>query len=668
MELSSPLTALSGIGSRRAGLFEKLNIRTVHDLLAHLPFKYDDLRQPEEIAALGEGQEGLVCGRIMAAPRWVNRNGRRSMFTFEVADESGALRINMFNVAFLFERLHSGGEYYFHGRVKLFRGMRQMDNPAVFFDGKLPGILPKYRLTAGLSQKIVRDAVAGALDRLEQPRMFSDAFYAWAEIVDEKRAYALAHRPACQEDIEIAMRALIYQELLAFHMRLELLRGKEGSVCARSVPAGTLEAFLGKLSFQPTGDQRKAMEDILADMDGRTQPMNRLVQGDVGCGKTAVAFFAAFVCMEAGGQTAFMAPTEMLAGQHYVAAAALFGSRAALLTGSTPPAERARIFAGLQDGSISLLVGTHALLFAGEKFSRLWLAITDEQHRFGVTQRGILSGERQVHTLIMSATPIPRTLALILYGKADISEIRQLPPGREPIKTFLLGGRKRADMYAWLAEKLRSGAQAYVVCPLIEATEGMEGMRSVAEMASALQKVYPDIPVAQLHGRMPPAEKETVMGAFAQGKISVLVATTVIEVGIDVPGANIIIIENADRFGLAQLHQLRGRVGRGGGTAFCYLVSDGSGMERLAALKSSTDGFEIAKMDMKLRGMGSMTGSRQHGEGELRFAHLTEDMELVMETAHMLEHMREKLPEDYGCLRRAAQAYIAAQEDVIVLN
>ncbi|MBQ9942423.1 MAG: ATP-dependent DNA helicase RecG, partial [Christensenellaceae bacterium] len=433
------------------------------------------------------------------------------------------------------------------------------------------------------------------------------------------------------------------------------------------IPKGALEDYYALLPFTCTGAQKRVLGEIWQDL-AKNSPMNRLVEGDVGCGKTAVAMGAAYGVARAGGQTVIMAPTELLATQHYEFAKTVFGSRAALLKGATTAKERQLLKERIAAGDIDLVVGTHALLYTDLPFSNLSLVVTDEQHRFGVGQRAaLLRGSAAAHMLIMSATPIPRTLALVLYGKAEISVIDQRPPGRKPVKTHIVGQKKRKDLYNWLRERLAEGEKAYVVCPLVEKNEELEAL-SVEEAAAGLKKFMKGYAVGVLHGRMSPEEKQTVMEGFRSGDIRLLVSTTVIEVGMDVPDATVMVVESADRFGLAQLHQLRGRVGRGQAQAYCYLVSDGSGTERLKILKSSDDGFIIAEKDLQLRGSGQLTGQRQHGKEGLICADLVRDVEVLREMGQLQEDLSEKLPEESLVLTRSAINKMQAGQAEVVLN
>ncbi len=667
MDWNAPLTALPKIGEKTAKLFKKLDIVCAGDLLWHLPAYYRDLRAPVPLREIREGEEVLVRGRLTTPPRWGRRQGKFSVFSFEVADGTGVLLIHIFNLPFLFSRYKTGQEYFFYGKPKVFRDRMQMDNPLAYPPGETPGILPFYPLTAGISQIMMRRTVAAALREVRPPETFSGGLCAAADISGDGESFRLVHAPQTPEEYERGRRSMVYRELLVFSRMLALMDKGEISREALRFPENIVEEYEALLPFACTGAQRRVMEEIAGDLRGKT-PMNRLVEGDVGSGKTAVALFAAYAAMQAGRQTVLMAPTELLAGQHFAFAEKIFGRRAALLRGSCTKAEREEVFARIAGGEVQVLVGTHAVLYHELPFPALDLVITDEQHRFGVGQRAaLLRGNPAAHTLILTATPIPRTLSLVLYGKAKISLLDELPPGRKPVATHIVGQQKRRDMYTWLRGKLKEGEQAYVVCPLVEPSEGFSAL-SVEEVLRDLSRFFKGFGVEMLHGRMSGEEKREIMERFRSGATQVLVSTTVIEVGVDVPNASIMIVENADRFGLAQLHQLRGRVGRGDKESFCYLVSDGSGLERLRILKSTNDGFAIAEKDLELRGGGELTGQRQHGKGSLQVSNLVRDVDVLLETREMLERMPEEFPEDYAKATQLALEKIREGDAQVVLN
>ena len=667
MDPNTPLTALPGIGPKTAERYAHLEIETVGDLLNHFPVRYFDLRYPKLLSQAVEGEEVLLAAQVVSAPLWVSRKGRFSMFTQRVQDESGVLAIHRFNQPYLFHQLKQGDQYYFYGKIKRFQGKLQMDNPQVFPYGDAPGMLAAYSLTQGLSQKKLREAVAAALAGCQIEETLSDGCRRRFGLPALEEAFYWIHRPQSPSQAEAGQKSCRFRELLVFNRCIEMLEHREQEAPSLAVGREAIDEFTAKLPFSCTGAQLEAMEEIREDL-AKPQAMNRLLQGDVGSGKTVVALFAAYVAAKQGAQTAFMARTELLATQHYKNTRAIFGNRTALLTGSTPAAERKAILEGIAEGSIQVLVGTHALLYGDLPFQNLALAITDEQHRFGVAQRSKLAkGGGGMHTLILSATPIPRTLSLVLYAKTEVSRIQELPPGRKPIKTYLVDERKRSEMYGWIEDRVKCGEQAYVVCPLVEPSE-LFSVRSVEEVTAELKARFKTIAVAALHGKMPPKQKTEIMEAFRQGKVQVLVATTVIEVGVDVPQATVMAIENADRFGLAQLHQLRGRVGRGEGESSCFLVSDGSALERLKILKETTDGFLIAEKDLELRGMGELLGERQHGKDGLVVSNLARDAELLLAARDALGEMQKSFPEDYAAVTSQARAKLEAGQFPVILN
>ena len=667
MRLSDPITRLKGIGEKRAALFHRLEIATVGDLLNHVPYRYDDLRYTARLGEVKPGDTALVRGRIVAQPRWIKRTGRFSVFSFAIFDDTGSMSISVFNMPFTMKRFAKGAEFCFYGKVKIFQDSLHMDNPRVFQPDARLGIEPVYALTAGLNNAAVRAAVAQALAEAEPDASFSPAFLQATGLGEDMEDYRHVHTPTSMEEAEAGRLSLAKKELLIFLRLMRLIDRSEVAVEPLCLKEQWVEEFCAGLPFQPTAGQRQAMEDIFRDM-GQTRPMNRLIQGDVGSGKTAVAMFAAYLAMKAGGQAALMAPTEILASQHYEQAKRFFGPRAALLTGSSTAAERRDIWERVATGQVSLLIGTHALLYAEAGFQNLRLIITDEQHRFGVAQRAALAGGREdLHTLVMSATPIPRTLALILFGKTQISEIRELPPGRQPVKTFVVGINRRAKLYQWVHDRVMDGDRAYVVCPLVEPAEEGGGISAVA-LQALLARKFPDISVGLIHGKMPQAQKAQAMAQFKAGEVQLLVATTVIEVGVDVPEATIMVVENADRFGLAQLHQLRGRVGRGKKEAFCYLTTDGSSGDRLAVLKESADGFYIAEKDLEYRGGGELIGQRQSGAMSLAVSKLMSDGGLMDWAQETMARLGEAFPEDYEKLTAQAEKRLAGLGEKVVMN
>ncbi len=664
----TPLTGFPGVGEARAKKLEKLGLTTAGDLLAWYPRDYEDRRQVYSIR--DAPLEGRVCISAMAAehPRLSRIRKGLELVQVKAVDNTGALHLTFFNQSYVERAVKAGEEYIFYGSVELQGRRRTMVNP-IFeradrqsFTGC---IMPVYRLTAGISNHLLASLTRQALPCAETlPETLPQSVRQEHSLAAMEFSVKNIHFPEDEKALELARRRLAFEELFYLAVGLFFLKDRRDSEGAgRAVPARPKAEFLSLLPFSPTPAQSRVMDEVAGDMAGR-RPMNRLVQGDVGSGKTAVAAFAGWLCAKGGCQTALMAPTEVLAEQHFKSLSALLapaGVRVGLLTGSMKPAEKKRTKTALAAGEIDFVVGTHALISAGVEFARLALIVADEQHRFGVAQRAALAaksgGEISPHVLVMSATPIPRTLALIIYGDLDVSVIDQLPPGRTPVATYVVREDKRQRMYGFVRRQVQEGRQAYIICPAVEenpdaALPGEErpalNLKAVKTYAEKLQReVFPDLRVGLLHGKMKPREKEEAMSAFASGRTQVLVATTVVEVGVDVPNASLIIIENADRFGLSQLHQLRGRVGRGPHQSHCVLITGTrslEAMERLHTLASTTDGFKISEEDLKARGPGDFFGSRQHGLPQTRLADLAGDMRLLSEAQEAARNLLARDP------------------------
>ena len=654
--LNTPLTEFPGVGEVRAKKLEKLGLVRCADLISYFPRDYEDRRQVYSIRSAPLGQK--VCISAMAAehPRLSRIRKGLELVKLKVVDQAGALHITFFNQSYVERALRAGEEYIFYGVVEEQGSRRTMVNPIFERVGKqnFTGcIVPVYPLTAGITNHLLctltQQAVAACAQ--DMPETLPRGVRLDHELAQAEFSYRNIHFPESFQALELARRRLTFEELFYLSAGLAMLKGRRGDVLGCAIPSRPMEEFLARLPFPLTGAQRRVMEEIAGDMaSGR--PMNRLVQGDVGSGKTVVAAYAAWLAAGAGYQSALMAPTEVLAEQHFRSLSALLepaGVRVGLLTGSITPAGKKKVRQALAAGEIDLIIGTHALLSQGVEFARLGLMVADEQHRFGVAQRAALAAKGDSpHVLVMSATPIPRTLALIIYGDLDVSVIDELPPGRTPVETYVVREDKRARMYNFVRRLVGEGRQVYIICPAVE--ENAEGgtqnaewegdgpaldLKAVTTYAKKLQtEVFPDLKVDFLHGKMKPREKEAVMAAFAAGETQVLVSTTVIEVGVDVPNAALIIIENAERFGLSQLHQLRGRVGRGKHQSYCVLITNTrsvEAMQRLRTLASTTDGFKISEEDLKLRGPGDFFGSRQHGLPQMKLADLAGDMRLLSE-------------------------------------
>ena len=637
---NDPITMLKGIGPAKAKAFAQLNILTLGDLICHFPRGYEDRTRLVPIAQLEVDLPACFRAMVMNSPRTTQVRKGLTLTKVQVADHSARLNLTFFNNKFAAEQLQYGREYIFYGAVSGDFVGYNMTNPVFEALESQPvttrRVLPIYPLTAGLTNATVLKAVRQALSVCDPPaEIIPEAVRRQYGILPAERAYDAIHAPKDMAEAELARKRLIFEEFFVFSAGLALMRASRAEKKCAAFSNLEMGPFYAGLPFRLTGAQQRAIGEILNDFR-RGTPMNRLVQGDVGSGKTMVAAAAAYCAVNNGRQAALMAPTEILAEQHYESLNKIFSSlglRTALLTGSMTVKQKREVREALAEGTVDLVVGTHALLSRSTVFNDLGLVIADEQHRFGVGQRATLSEKgRDPHLLVMSATPIPRTLALLMYGDLEVSVLDERPPGREAVDTFLVGESYRARINAFIRKQVSAGHQCFVVCPAVEENEEL-GMKSAAVWAETLQNtVFPDLRIALLHGQMKGAEKEAVMASFARGEADVMVATTVIEVGVDVPNATLMVIEDADRFGLSQLHQLRGRVGRGKAKSFCILTTHSRNPEtvrRLKALCKTTDGFKIAQEDLKLRGPGDFFGSRQSGLPTFRVANLSMDLQTL---------------------------------------
>ena len=639
-KLSDPITILKGIGPSKAKQFENLNIFTLRDLICHFPRGYEDRTKLVPIEKLEVDVPACFRAMVMNTPRTNHIRKGLDITKVQVADHSGRLTLTFFNNRYVVDQLRYGQEYIFYGAVSGDFIGYNMTNPVFEAMDSAPvttrRILPVYPLTAGLSNAAVLKAVQQALTLCDPPaEILPESVRRQYGILPAERAYYAIHEPSTMAEAEMAKKRLIFEEFFVFSAGLSLMRAARAEKKSEPYRNLDMKPFYAALPFTLTGAQSRAVEEILKDLSSGA-PMNRLVQGDVGSGKTMVAAAAAYCAANNHRQSALMAPTEILAEQHYESLQRLFaplGIRVGLLTGSMTTKEKRLTREAIASGEIQLAVGTHALLSDATQFNDLGLVITDEQHRFGVAQRSKLSGKgSDPHLLVMSATPIPRTLALLMYGDLDVSIINELPPGREAVDTFLVGESYRPRINAFIRKQVAEGHQCFVVCPAVEESEEL-GIKAATVWAETLQQtVFPDLRIALLHGQMKGAEKEAAMASFARGEADVMVATTVIEVGVDVPNATLMVIEDADRFGLSQLHQLRGRVGRGKAKSYCILTSHSKNQEtllRLKALCKTTDGFKIAEEDLKMRGPGDFFGSRQSGLPTFRVANLSYDLQTL---------------------------------------
>ena len=635
--LSDPVTILKGVGPTKAKQFAQLNIFTLRDLICHFPRGYEDRTQLRTIDKLEVDTPACFKAMVMNTPRTSHVRKGLDITKVQVAAHTARLRVTIFNNRFAAEQLQYGREYIFYGAVSGDFIGNNMTNPVFESPDAQPvttrRVLPIYPLTAGLTNAAKLKAVRQALAICDPPAEILPAGVQQKYgILPAERAYFAIHEPASMTEAEQAKKRLIFEEFFVFSAGLSLMRAARAEKKAVPYTNFDMQPFYGSLPFTLTGAQQRAVAEILTDFR-RGAPMNRLVQGDVGSGKTMVAAAAAYCAAGNHKQTALMAPTEILAEQHFASLNKLFeplGITVALLTGSMTPKQKRIARERIASGEIQIAVGTHALLTDSTQFCDLGLVIADEQHRFGVGQRSRLSAKGEdPHLLVMSATPIPRTLALLMYGDLDVSILDELPPGREAVDTFLVGESYRPRINAFIRKQVAEGHQCFVVCPAVEENEEL-GIKAATVWAETLQQtVFPDLRIALLHGQMKGAEKEAAMASFARGEADVMVATTVIEVGVDVPNATLMVIEDADRFGLSQLHQLRGRVGRGKAKSYCILTSHNRNTEtlqRLKALCKTTDGFKIAEEDLKLRGPGDFFGSRQSGLPAFRVADLSYDL------------------------------------------
>lgn len=642
MQEKESIRKLKGVGEKRAVLLENMGIATVGDMLRFFPRDYTDYSKPTPISELMPEDTGVFRGTVIKKLR-PYISARYSIFRLTVSDGTDTVLIALFNSRFSFDKLVEGQEYIFYGKIKGTILAKECTSPS-FIKADDPNVLvPKYHLTEGLSANMIANYVKNAFADCAVNDALSDDIRERYGLIGYKDALRAVHFPESHEALEKGRRRLGFEELLILQLGLRLMKSRSRQTTAAVMFGTDMSDFFGSLKFTPTGAQMRSIEECMADMQSGF-PMNRLLQGDVGSGKTLVAAALCAFAAKNGMQSALMAPTEILAVQHYETLTSLLeplGIQVVLLTGSTV---KKPVYAMIESGGADVVVGTHALIQSAVGFKSLGLVITDEQHRFGVRQRTVLSAKGSApHTLVMSATPIPRTLAFAIYGDLDVSVLDEMPKGRIPIKTYGVDSGYRERIYRFMIKYIKNGFQAYIVCPFVEKSEAMQDKNSAVEYFNKLKETwFSDIPIGLLHGKMKQAEKEKTMSAFKNGEIKLLVATTVIEVGIDVPNAVIMVIENAEQFGLSQLHQLRGRVGRGTEQSHCILITDSKSdytKARIDIMVKTSDGFEIANEDLKLRGPGNFFGAAQHGLPELKIADISADALLLHETGELAEEL-----------------------------
>ena len=651
ISLDTSIQYLTGVGPKRAALYQKLDIHTVRDLLYYFPRSYIDLTAPCDIAAMPLFEQCAVRARVVAksAPQYIRRG--MTLFRVKVADDSGSMVITFFNAKYAVEALKYDTEYIFYGRSGGTLTRREMASPSIYPADLPNALIPVYPLTQGLSSKMVGANIAQALqllgEELDDP--IPDFIRQEYHLCHLQFALRNIHLPTDRESAEIARRRLIFEELLMLALSLRSVRDDTYTQTSYVCGKADLQPFFDQLPFTLTGAQQRAIDQVRQDLAKNT-PMNRLVQGDVGSGKTMVAAAASYIAFQNHYMSALMAPTEILAQQHYHGLSRLLeplGMRLGLLCGSMTAKEKRDIKERIALGMVDLIIGTHALISKDVDLPNLALVVTDEQHRFGVRQRASLSEKsNHPHTLVMSATPIPRTLALMIYGDLDVSSIDELPPNRQPVKTYVISSKIKERAYNFLKDHLDRGLQGYIVCPLVEAMETTPAnLQNAEEYADKLARgPFQNYRVGVLHGKMRAKDREVIMQQFASGEIQLLVSTTVIEVGVDVPNAVIMMVENAERFGLSQLHQLRGRVGRGSVQSYCILISDTQNpdtKQRLQVLHQTNDGFKVAEYDLKARGPGDFLGKRQHGLPQLKIADLSSSMDTMEQVQQAAQQIHE---------------------------
>lgn len=635
LNLDSNIQFIKGVGEKRAKLFNSLGIFCVDSLIHFYPRKYEDWSASKNLEAVKSGETVSIKATLITPVKEAMIRRGLTLFKCKFSDGENVISVTIFNNKYLAKSLHIYEDYYLYGKIEKSLLNFSMNSPKIEKAENILAIQPVYPAKKKLTSRSISKIMKTALDELgEIEETLDDEIMQKYSLISLDKAIKNIHFPNSADDYLPARKRLIFEELLTLQLGLLKLKSNKKSETALVIKDDYSSEFEKLLPFNLTNAQKRTISECLQDMKSK-YPCNRLVQGDVGSGKTAVAASLIYSVIKNGYQATMMAPTEILATQHYESLLKILapaGINIRLLTGSTPAKEKKEIKKALFDGEIDLIIGTHALIQNDVAFKNLAIVITDEQHRFGVKQRAQLAEKGEdVHTIVMSATPIPRTLGLILYGDLDISILDELPPGRQEIRTDVVDSRYHKRLYKFIKDAIARGEQCYIVCPAVEENE--TNIKSAEELADELANgEFKGYNLGILHGKMKPKDKEAIMKSFASGKVSLLVATTVVEVGVDVPNATIMVIENAERFGLSTLHQLRGRVGRGNKKSYCVLVSDAKGetaRERLMTMKKYSDGFKIADTDLKLRGPGDFFGSRQHGLPELKIADMVEDMDTL---------------------------------------
>ena len=664
MNIDSDIKFLKGVGEKRAEFLTKLGIRTPGDLITFFPRAYEDMSNIVTIAQGAMTGDSVCVKAFTGVVRTALIRKGMTLYKLEASDGENVMDITYFNNPAIPHLIKQGHDYLFFGKIENFRFHYQMNSPKfIEYDENAVHLSPVYRQTAGLNSRTISKLVSSALENVTLDDCLTEEIIKENNLISYADAIKNMHFPESEEMLEKAKRRLSFEELLVLQIGLLRLKEKSRKSSSHIIQKDFTAEFAALLPFELTGAQRRVIGECTADMSCGT-PMNRLVQGDVGSGKTAVAAAAVYNCVKNGFQCAMMAPTEVLAQQHYKSFEKFFEEtdvKFALITGSTPASSKKKIKAALAQGELDFIIGTHALISKDVEFSNLGLAITDEQHRFGVNQRDALSSKgKNPHILVMSATPIPRTLSLIIYGDLDLSIIDEMPAGRRKIDTFLIDEGIRERAYGYVKKHLLEGRQGYIVCPLVEDDDDNDDTVAAKELYKKLSNGYfKGFKVGLLYGKMKAAEKKEVMDSFSSGETQLLISTTVIEVGVDVPNAVIMVIENADRFGLSQLHQLRGRIGRGKYKSSCILITDSKDddtLKRLKIISSTSDGFKIADEDLKLRGPGDFFGSRQHGLPDIKTSRFMADGEIIRETnvcaAKLLKTNPELSGDEYALLRK----------------